>query len=131
MHGHDLLAAGDSLHQFDSAAAHAMERLFPGTTPEGQRQAALAAPKGGLGWRWAVDVARPANLAALLAAGPLVRSMARDASFDGLVPAGLIEDALDGATREVSAAFCDSLHEDERARAEAFLLRADLAARQQ
>ena len=131
VHGHDLLEAGDSLQQFDSAAAQAMERLFPGTTAEGLRQAALAAPKSGLGWRWAVDVARPANLAALLAAGPLIRAMARDASFAGLIPHGLIEDSLDEAMRVVAAAFCEELHEKERARAEGFLSRAEHAARQQ
>ena len=71
----------------------------------------MAAPKGGLGWRWAVDVARPANLAALLAAGPLIRAMARDASFVGLIPHGLIEGGLEEATHVVTAAFCEGLHE--------------------
>ena len=129
-HGRDLLEAGDS-QQFESAAAHAMERLFPGTTAEGLCQAALAAPKGGLGWRWAVDVARPANLAALLAVGPLIRAMARDASFAGLIPHGPIEGCLEEATHVVTAAFCEGLHEKERTRAEGFLIRAEHAARQQ
>ena len=131
VHGHDLLGVGDSLQQFDSAAALAMDRLFPGTTAEGLRQAALAAPKGGLGWRWAADVARPANLAAVLAAGPLIRAMARDASFAGLIPHGLIEDGLEEATRVMAVAFCEGLHEKERARAEGFLIRAEHAARRQ
>ena len=131
VHGHDLLEAGDSLQQFDSAAELAMDRLFPGTTAEGLRQAALAAPKGGLGWRWAADVARPANLAAMLAAGPLIRAMARDASFAGLIPHGLIEHGLEEATRVMAVAFCEGLHEKERARAEGFLIRAEHAAGQQ
>ena len=52
--------------------------LFPGLTSESHEQATLAPAYGGLGWRRASEIARPANLAGLVAAGPKVRAMAKE-----------------------------------------------------
>jgi hypothetical protein len=71
-----------------------MDRLFPGLTAEGREQASLAAAVGGLGWRRAKDTARPANLGALVSAGPKVRAMAAAAVHAGPIGAGQVDDDL-------------------------------------
>ena len=122
VHGEKLLGQGATvLEGFDTATREAMDRLFPGLTPESHEQATLAACVGGLGWRKASDTARPANLAALLQTGPLVRGMAAATVHAGLLPAGLLEASLETTTRRVEVAYLNSLGELERVKAEDFL----------
>ena len=105
-----------------------MERLFPGIGAESLDQATLSVSKGGLGWRRAVDVAVPANLAALVAAAPRIQRMARSLSRAGLVPAGIIEEHLSSTTREAEQHYLRSLHQAERERATAYIQAAKTAA---
>ena len=86
VHGHSLVGEGGNLGIFDQCTREAMDRLFPGLTPEAHEQATLAAVLGGLGWRRASDIAQAANLGALVAATPKVRSMAQAAVQAGLLP---------------------------------------------
>ncbi len=128
VHGDQLLRAGDSLSAFDAAARAELDRLFPGLTPEGHAQASLAASVGGLGWRRASETARPANLGALVSAGPHVQSMAAAAARAGLVRGGQLEARLARKTRQVEQAYLNELDEAERSRAMEFLQKARIAA---
>ena len=128
VHGDKLLRTGGSLDAFDAAAAAEMDRLFPGLTPEGRAQAALGTPFGGLGWRRATDTARPANLGALVAVGPQVRSIAAAASHAGLLSPGQLEALLEAKTRRIEQAYLAELDEVDRVRAEEFLRKARAAA---
>lgn len=76
---------------------------------------------GGLGWRTATDTARPANLAALLQAGPKVRGMAASASRAGSLPAGILETRLSAKTQTVESGYLAALDEVESVEAEDFL----------
>ncbi len=108
-----------------------LDRLFPGPTTEGHEQATLAASVGGLGWRRASDVARPANLGALVMATPKVHSMAQAAARAGLLSDGQVEALLAERLREVEEAYLHTLDERERIRAEDFLRKARIAAAEQ
>ena len=105
-----------------------MDRLFPGITAEGHRQAALGAAVGGLGWRSAVKTVLPANLAALVLVAPMVRSMAASASRAGLLRPGQLEGRLDEQLRTVRASYLGELDEVEKVKAEEFLERGGSAA---
>ena len=122
------MLAGDALRAFDDATKDAVDRLFPGLTPEGHLQASLGAAVGGLGWRRASDIALSANLAALIMATPKVRSMAAAAVYAGLLPSGIVEGKLEATRTDVEAAYLASLDESERIKAEEFISRAKLAA---
>ena len=82
--GHALAERGGVATAFDALGWSTLERLFPGVTSEGLEQASLSAKESGLGWRRALDVARPANLGGLIAASeghaPGVRSRRNTAS---------------------------------------------------
>lgn len=93
-----------------------LTRLFPGATDEGATQASSSAPADGHGWRRASDVAIAANIAALTAMSPLIRRIAEDATRAGLVPEGIVEAALDQATKEVGASFVATRRYDGTAR---------------
>jgi hypothetical protein len=128
VHGHELAREGGALEAFDELTRDAMDRLFPGLTPDGHDQASLAAAKGGLGWRKASDVARPANLGALVMATPKVQAMAQAAVRAGLLREGQIEQLLAARTQMVEGAYMNELHENERERAATFLRKAKEAA---
>ena len=129
--GHDLALEHAPLDAFDSLAKETMDRLFPGLEPEGYQQASLAASLGGLGWRSAADVARPAHLAALVMATPKVHSMAGAAVRAGLLPEGRIEALLAERTAEVEAAYLRGLDEREKSRAEEFIQKVKRSAAEQ
>ena len=99
-----VLANSGALKVFDAAAHAEVDRLFPGLSAEGHAQAELGVAKGGLGWRKASSVARAANAAALVAAGPKVCELATAAEKAGLLPPGLVEtrwrEKLDGVARD-------------------------------
>ena len=130
VHGDVMKGQGGELQKFDDLTCQAMARLFPGLTPESRAQATLAPPLGGLGWRRATDVARPANLGALVAVGPLVRSMAEAATHAGLLPPGAVEQVLEADAQAVAASFLEELDEIERVKAEDYLRKAHEAATQ-
>ena len=121
VHGDELLQHSEALGCFDTSAREAKDRLFPGLTPESHEQASFGAAVGGLGWRTATDTARPANLAALLQAGPKVRGMAASASRAGLLPAGMLETRLSAKTQTAESGYLAALDEVERVKAEDFL----------
>jgi broad specificity phosphatase PhoE len=131
VHGDELVRHGEALNAFDDAGQESMDRLFPGLTAEGREQASLAAAVGGLGWRRAKDTARPANLGALVSAGPKVRAMAAAAVHAGLIGAGQVETILEERTLRVETAYLGGLDEAERMKAEEFLRRAKRAADEQ
>ena len=131
VHGDELVRNGASLNRFDESQREVMDRLFPGLSDEGHEQASFAAAFGGLGWRRASDTAQPAQLGAVVAAGPKVRSMAAAAVKAGLIGEGLLEERLAGKTRLLEEAFLRSLDEVEKVKAEDFLRRAKHAAEEQ
>ena len=131
VHGANLLDRSDVLSQFDNLTHDVMDRLFPGLTPESHEQGSLSAAVGGLGWRKASDIARSANLAALLQAGPRVRGMAAATVHAGLLRGGLLESRLDLCTQRVEAAYLRDLDEVERVKAEAFISKVKDAAEEQ
>ncbi len=131
VHGHELAQEAHPLEAFDAVTESAMDRLFPGLTPEGREQATLAASVGGLGWRRARDVARAANLGALIMTIPKVRSMSAAAVRAGLLPEGGIEELLVGQVHEVEDVYLSDLDEAERERARDFLGKAKRAAEEQ
>ena len=108
VHGHDLANQEGPLEAFDTLTRETMDRLFPGLTVEGHQQATLGAAKGGLGWRRATEIARPANLGALIMAAPKVHTMAKAAVRAGLLPEGQIEALLAQRTQEVETAYMGS-----------------------
>ena len=79
-----------------------MDRIFPGISPEGRRQASLGVKVGGLGWRKAADTAVPAHLGALCASAPKVRGMATAMASAGLIRSGLLEGRLQNKLQAVS-----------------------------
>ena len=131
MHGDALQRNGTALREFDEAGRETLDRLFSGLTPEGHDQAALCAALGGLGWRKASDIARPANLAALVQTSPLVRGMAAVAVQAGLLPVGQLEAQLESDTQRAEFAYLEGLDEVERVKAEQFLSVAKDAAERQ
>ena len=130
VHG-DMLQREGATEMFDRISRQERDRLFSGLTAEGHMQAMLAADEGGLGWRLATSVARPANLGALVASAPKVRSMAAAAVHAGLLRAGQVEDHLESWTRRVEDAYLDELDEVERVKAEDYLSKARRAAEDQ
>ena len=121
VHGHQLAEADGALAAFDTTAKAEMARLFPGLTDESHEQASLAMKAGGLGWRRASDVARAANLSALVMARPFVRSLAAESTKAGVLPAGVLEAWLDAKTREVEESFLLTLDEADRPKATEYL----------
>ena len=113
---------------FDASTHAEMDRLFPGLTAESHEQASLSAAAGGLGWMRASDIARAANLGALVMARPFIRSMAAAATHAGLIGSGLLEDRLDAKIREVEAAYLSDLDEVDRVAAAEFVEKARVAA---
>jgi hypothetical protein len=121
VHGDELLRQGRSAEGFDHIMREAMDRLFPGLTPECFEQASLGAFVGGLGWRKASDVARPANLAALIQAEPKLRAMMATAVHAGLLHAGQLEVRLAAKIQRAESAYLIGLDEVERVKATDFL----------
>ena len=117
VHGHDALRPGGALAAFDARTRVELDRLFPGLTEESHSQASLGPSVGGLGWRRASEIARPANLGALIMAEPKVKSMAASAAHAGLLPAGQLEERLAAKIRRVEEAYLGSLDETERRQA--------------
>ena len=131
VHGEQLFQSGTALEAFDKAVHEEMDRLFPGLSAEGHEQATLAPAYGGLGWRRASDIALPANLAALVMAGPKVRYMAEKAVHAGLLRAGQVEEHLAAKTRVAEETYMRGLDEREKLKATEFLRRAQRAAEEQ
>ena len=131
VHGHALASQGSPLKCFDDLVHSAMDRFFPGLTAESYDQATLSASLGGVGWRRATDVATAANIGALVAAGPLIRSMSAAASHAGLLPHGVLEQRLEVKTDAASASLLECLDEVEKVKAEDYLRKAKEAAGQQ
>ena len=131
VHGDTLARQSTKLGDFDSTINREMDRLFPGLSNESRDQATLAPAYGGLGWRRASDIARPANLAALVMARPIVRHMAAMAVHAGLLTPDLVEEHLDAKIRTVEQAYTQELDERERTRATEFLAKARRAAEEQ
>jgi hypothetical protein len=121
VHGSDLCQHGEALGWFDTATREAMDQLFPGLTRESHEQASFGAALGGLGWRRASDIARLANLAALLQAGPKVRAMAAATVRAGLLRPDQLEVRLETKIQEIEAAFLGGLDEAERVKGEHYL----------
>ena len=128
VHGHDLLRPGGALEDFDARTRVEMDRLFPGLAAESHAQAALGPAVGGLGWRRATEIARPANLGALIMAEPKVRSMAASAAHAGLLRAGQLEGRLAAKIRRVEMAYLEGLDEVDRVQAADLLRQAKAAA---
>ena len=61
VHGHALAERGGAATAFYALGRSTLERMFPGVTSEGLEQASFNAKESGLGWRCALDVARPAH----------------------------------------------------------------------
>ena len=131
VHGHLLSQDPGDLGAFDKVSRTTMDRLFPGLTDESHDQAALATSLGGVGWRRAADVALPANLGALVAAAPKIRTMAEAAERAGLLPRALLGQLLAEQVGGAAAAYLASLDELERVKAEDFLRKAESAAVEQ
>ena len=131
VHGDMMLRHDTTLGGFDDARGEALDRLFPGLTPESKDQASLSESYGGLGWRRVSDIARPANLAALLQTSPLVRGMAAAAVRAGLLPAGQLEAQLESTIQRVESAYLSGLDEVERVKAEQFISNVKDAAERQ
>ena len=128
VHGHRVAGTGGATEAFDGVGQATLKRLFPGITAEGHEQSALSVSEGGLGWRTASDVARPAHLGALVATGPRIRAMIHSAAEAGLLSLEKMEARLEDVTDSARAAFLERLDEVERVRAEEFIDRAKLAA---
>jgi hypothetical protein len=128
VHGARLAESGEALNAFDTLGKDALDRLFPGLTVESHAQASLGARNGGLGWMWASVLALSANLGALSATKPLVKSMIASASLAGLCNAGSLGELLDHSWDSAVERYLSSLAEVEKVRAEDFLRRAQLAA---
>ena len=128
VHGDALVEAGDALAAFDASTKAEMSRLFPGLTDEGHEQASLAVRAGGLGWRRASDIARAANLSALVMARPFVRHMAAEATRAGLLREGSVEARLDRKIQAVADGYLRTLDEADRAQATNFIEKAREAA---
>ena len=128
VHGHSLLEQSDAAARFDAVGRATLERLFHGVTDEGHIQASLSDAEGGLRWRQAQDVARPAHLGSLVAVGPRVRTMIQTCVVAGLLPAASLERRLSAVVDAAETAYLASLDEVERVKAEDFLRRAKAAA---
>jgi hypothetical protein len=128
VHGHTLVEQGGAAGAFDDVGRTTLERLFPGVTDEGHVQATLDDKQAGFGWRQALDVARPAHLGGLVAAGPRVKAMIQACTVAGLIPAGSLERRLNVLGASAEAAYLASLDEVEQIKAEEFLRRAKAAA---
>lgn len=121
VHGDAIARVGTSLHAFDAAMEWELDRLIPGLTEESHVQSALGIKIGGLGWRHASQIARPANLGALIMAEQKVKNVATAAVQAGLLRAGQVEGLLDAKIASVESAFLGSLDEAERVKAMDFL----------
>ena len=121
VHGDELVRDGVPLQEFDVAVRNELDRLFPGIAAEGHEQATFAQTFGGLSWRRATDVARPAHLGSLVAVCPMVTDMCFQATKAGLLPAGVVERCLSEKVLRVRASYLDELDETEKVKAEEFL----------
>ena len=130
VHGAALWRDGEILEQFDQQQRETLDRMFPGLTDEGHRQAVLGASVGGLGWRPAVSTAVPANLAALILAAPKIHAMAKDATTAGLLPEGLLETRLAAQIDAVRSLYLGELDVIEQVKAEDYLIKAAHSAEQ-
>ena len=130
VHGEALWRDREILASFDENQRTTLDRLFPGLTEEGHKQAVLGASVGGLGWRSATDTALPANLAALTLAAPKIRAMAESMVTAGLLPAGILEAKLAAKIESVEVAFMPELDPGEQVKAQDFLTRAEQGAQQ-
>jgi len=128
VHGYELAERGGAAAVYDGVGRASMERLFPGLTDEGFEQATLSAKESGLGWRQALDVARPAHLGALVAAYPRIKGMIKTCTEAGLLPTGNLENRLAELLRAAETAYFSVLDETEKIKAEDFLFRAKAAA---
>ena len=124
VHGHALVEESGSATEFDEVGRETLERLFPGITSEGYIQASLNDKKGGVGWRQAIDVARPAHLGALIAAAPRLKAMFQDCQCAGLFNASPLEERLARRIGDAETAFLECLDEIEKVMAEDFLRKA-------
>jgi hypothetical protein len=127
VHGHSLVERDGAAAAFDAVGRTSLERLFQGMTDEGHTQATLSAKEAGLGWREALDVARPAHLGCLVAVGPRVKAMIQSGAVAGLLPVASLERRLDGLVNAAETAFLATLDEIEKVKAEEFLRRAKVA----
>ena len=130
VHGHRLAEQDGVAAKFDEVGRHSLERLFPGTTPEGSTQASLNDKAGGLGWRRALDIARPAHLGGLIAVRPRIRAMFESCGVAGLLDAARLETRLDSLIADAKAAYLQTLDEVDAVRAEEFFARAQNAAQE-
>ena len=128
VHGHTLAENCGAAASSDAAGCETLERLLPGVTEDGVQQAALSDKQGGLGWRQALDVARPAHLGGLIAAAPRVKSMFRACEQAGLLSASRLQDRLSRTLSAAEATYLQSLDEVEKVRAEDFIRRAKATA---
>ena len=128
VHGDHIARDNEALAGFDASTRAEMDRLFPHLTDESREQASLSVAVGGLGWRRATDIARAANLSALVMARPFVRSMAAAAVRAGLMSEGVLEDRLDTKIQEVQAGYLGTLDEADRVKAAEFVQKARDAA---
>ena len=124
VHGHRMAQENGALAAFDTCTKAEMDRLCPKLTEESHEQASLSTAAGGLGWRRASDIARAANLSALVMARPFVRSMAAAAVRAGLLREGQVEERLDDKIRDVEAGYLNTLDEVDRVKAAAFVQKA-------
>ena len=129
MHGHRLAEEDGVAAKFDEVGWHSLERLFPGTTPEGRTQASLNDKAGGLGWRRALDVAR-AHLGGLIAVRPRICARFQSCGAAGLLDATRLETRLDSLIAVAKAAYLQTLDEVDAVRAEEFFARAQNAAQE-
>ena len=128
VHGHSLAEQSGAATNFDAVGRETLERLFPGMTDEGYLQAALGDSQAGLGWKQALDVARPAHLGGLIAAGPRVKAMFKACEVAGLLDAAALEDRLSRRLEAAKISFLANLDEVEKVLAEDFIKRAQDAA---
>ena len=90
VHGHRLAQEGISLELFDTLSQNCLNRLLPGMTDLSHVQASLSVSKSVLGCRWASEVARSAQLGALVASKPLLTSLINDTARAGLCEASVM-----------------------------------------
>ena len=128
VHVQSLAERGGSAAAFDEVGRLSLERVFPGLTNEGHSESTLSAAEGGLGWRQALDVARPAHLGGLIATAPRVKAMIQAGADAGLLPAATLGQRFDAIVTTEESAYLGELDEVDKVQAEDFLRRAKLAA---
>ena len=129
VHGSELAKRPGRLEAFDEVTKSATDRLFPGLTADGHEQATLTSVLGGIGWRRASDTAGPACLGARVMARPLVAWMADDAEKAGLLRSDIAKMIYESQTEAMTKEYLQTLDENEKVRAEAFIAAAETASR--